>query len=171
VLLIGLPGSGKTTLARGIARAFSLVWIDLDHEIERRSGVKVAELFAQSGEAAFRELERATLADMLNDARHPVVSTGGGVVTHEPSRTLLRGCRQPVVYLHASPMQVAPRIRDDGVRPMFVGKDPLEVLSQLYRVRDPLYREAASDVVEVGDGNVRAAQDQLAAIWRRGGGN
>jgi shikimate kinase len=164
VLLVGLPGSGKTTLARGIARAFSFAWVDLDHEIERQAGCKVSEIFALRGEAGFRELECATLRGLLARHSRTVLSTGGGVVTHAPSRELIRQQSAPVVYLHATPAQIAPRIRDDGVRPMFAGRDANEVLTQLYAARDPLYREVCSHVVEVGDGNPRAAQERLAAI-------
>jgi shikimate kinase len=166
MILVGLPGSGKTTLARGIARAFSLSWVDLDHEIERVTGEKIAALFARVGEAGFREAECRVLQSVLDSAEGSVVSTGGGIVTHEASRALLRA-RQPVVYLHALPEQIAPRIRNDGVRPMFVGQDPRTVLARLYAERDPLYREASSALIDVGDGNVRAAQERLAALLPR----
>ncbi len=143
-----MPGCGKTTVGRQLARALGWQFVDADHEIERRIGVAIRDFFAQHGEAAFREVEQETIA-ALAGADRTVLATGGGAVLREANRRALADAG-PVVYLRSAPEDLFRRLRHDTQRPLLQVKDPLRRLRQLYRERDPLYREAADFVIETG---------------------
>jgi shikimate kinase len=148
IALIGLPGSGKTTISRQLARRMSLSFVDSDQLIESRVGCTVREWFESRGEDSFRDREE-TVIDELTQAGHGVVSTGGGVVLRAINRSRLKE-RCTVVYLRSTPEEIFRRLRHDKTRPLLQVADPLERLRDLYRVRDPLYRETAHFVIETG---------------------
>ena len=148
IFLVGLMGAGKTTVGRSLAQRTGLRFFDSDHEIERRRGQTVSEIFAQEGEAAFRELEQQVI-DELTRVEGVVLATGGGAVMREPNRRALHE-RGTVVYLRAGPDELAHRMRNDRTRPLLRGADPRARLRELFRQRDPLYRECAHFVIETG---------------------
>lgn len=143
-----MPGSGKSTIGRRLARHLALPFIDCDAEIESRAGATIASLFETSGEAAFRDLESDVLAAVLGGPP-ALVATGGGAVLREENRRLLRE-RSTVVFLDATPAQLGRRVRPDGKRPLLAGADVLERLARLHAERDPLYREVAALTVQPG---------------------
>jgi shikimate kinase len=148
VALVGLPGSGKSTIGRQLARRLDLGFSDSDLVIEHRLGCSIREYFERAGEPAFRVVEQQVINELT---QHPggVVSTGGGVVLNEVNRTHLHE-RCKTVYLHAAPDEIFRRLRHDQNRPLLQVADPLEKLKELYVQRDPLYREAAHMVVQTG---------------------
>jgi shikimate kinase len=146
--LVGLPGSGKSTVGRQLARRLQLNFIDSDHAIEQRLGCSIREYFEVEGEERFRDIETEVIQDLLA-ADFGVVSTGGGSVLRPKNRELLRA-KAKVFYLRASPDEVFKRLKYDQNRPLLQVADPLARLRELYRVRDPLYRETAHHVVETG---------------------
>ncbi len=146
IALVGMPGSGKSTVGRQLARRFRQNFVDTDHEIERRIGMSVREYFDAHGEAAFRDLEQEVLAD-LAQGPGTVLATGGGAVLRAANRDLLRQHRR-VLYLRASPEELFRRLRHDTHRPLLQVADPLTRLRNLYRERDPLYRQTAHYVVD-----------------------
>jgi shikimate kinase len=148
VALIGLPGSGKTTVGRQLARRLQLPFVDSDHEIEVRIGCSIREFFEREGEVRFRDIEEEVL-DTLTCAPPSVVSTGGGAVLRPANRRHLRE-RGRVVYLKSSPEELFRRLRHDGNRPLLQVADPLLKLKNLFAERDPLYREVAHFVLETG---------------------
>ncbi len=148
IFLVGLMGAGKTTVGRALAQRARLRFVDSDHEIEAREGCSIAELFARDGEAAFRDIEAAVL-DELTQLDGIVLATGGGAVLRESSRAALHG-RGTVVYLRASPDELANRTRHDRNRPLLQGVDPRARLRELFRARDPLYRAVAHFVIDTG---------------------
>ena len=148
IFLVGLMGAGKTTVGRSLAQRTGLRFFDSDHEIERRRGQTVSEIFAQEGEAAFRELEQQVI-DELTRIEGVVLATGGGAVMREHNRRALHE-RGTVVYLRAGPDELAHRMRNDRTRPLLRGADPRARLRELFRQRDPLYRECAHFVIETG---------------------
>jgi shikimate kinase len=154
ITLIGLPGSGKSTVGRQLARRLSAHFVDSDQLIEQRLGCSIREFFEREGEAAFRDVEQAVLqevvsADSLASGLQQVLSTGGGSVLREVNRQLLKNSGT-VVYLRAMPEDLYRRLRHDRNRPLLQGVDPLQRLRDLYAQRDPLYRETASLQIETG---------------------
>lgn len=146
--MIGLPGSGKSTVGRQLSRRIALPFFDSDHVIEQRLGCSIREFFEQEGEERFRDIEAAVL-DELTAGPACVVSTGGGSVLRAENRERLHQ-RGSVVYLRSAPEEVFRRLRYDRNRPLLQVADPLQRLRDLYAVRDPLYREIAHFVIETG---------------------
>ena len=152
LVLVGLPGSGKTTVGRQLARRLHLPFVDSDHAIENRLGCSVREYFEREGEDRFRDLESEVLADLCH-SHQGVLSTGGGSVLRPINRERLRE-NGHVFYLRSSPEEVFRRLRNDQNRPLLQVTDPQARLRELFEVRDPLYRETAHYVIETGRPNV-----------------
>ena len=148
IALVGLPGSGKTTVGRQLARRLQLPFVDSDHEIEVRIGCSIREFFEREGEARFRDIE-AEVLDSLTQAPAKVLSTGGGAVLREANRQHLRE-RGRAVYLKSTPEELFRRLKHDSNRPLLQVADPLLKLKNLFAERDPLYREVAHFVLETG---------------------
>jgi shikimate kinase len=148
VALVGLPGSGKSTVGRQLARRLGVSFADSDHVIEQRLGCSIREYFEREGEDRFRDLEE-TVIDDLTQAHAGVIATGGGAVLRAANRAHLHS-RGQVVYLRSTPEEVFRRLRHDVNRPLLQVKDPLGRLRDLFAVRDPLYRETAHFVIETG---------------------
>jgi shikimate kinase len=152
--LVGMPGGGKSTVGRHLAKRLAWPFFDSDSMIEKRLGTTIRAYFEQGGEAAFRDLE-ATVIDELTATPHVVIATGGGAVLRAENRQRLHDrCR--VVYLRSSPEELYRRLRHDTSRPLLQVADPLARLRDLYAQRDPLYREAAHYIVETGRPSVGA---------------
>ncbi len=148
VALVGLPGSGKSTVGRQLARRLQIPFFDSDHVIESRLGCSIREYFEREGESSFRDVEEAVL-DELSQKEAGVLSTGGGAVLRPVNRERLK-LRTTVVYLKSNPDELFRRLRHDVNRPLLQVADPSKRLRELHAVRDPLYREAAQFVVETG---------------------
>lgn len=149
IFLVGMPGSGKTTVGRQLARRLGVAFVDSDRAIEDRIGCSIREFFERDGEEAFRAIEEATLDELTQAGSGTVLSTGGGAVVRAATRKRLRE-RGQVVYLHALPEDIYRRLRHDTTRPLLHTAQPLERLRSLYAERDPLYRETAHFVIETG---------------------
>ena len=160
IALVGLPGSGKTTVGRHLARRLQLPFIDSDQQIEHRLGFSIREFFEREGEQAFRDLEESVI-DELTAGPACVLSTGGGAVLRPANREHLRG-RAKVFYLRTTPEDVFRRVRHDRSRPLLQVEDPLQRLRDLYAVRDPLYRETAHFVIETGRPSVATLVNMIA---------
>lgn len=167
IILVGLPGSGKTTIGRQLARRLGLPFVDSDQVIEARLGCSIREYFEREGEDAFRDLEQ-TVLDELSQQHQGVLSTGGGSVLRPVNRQRLHE-RGHVVYLRSAPEDVYRRLRHDKSRPLLQVQDPLARLRALYEARDPLYREAAHLVLETGRPSVAALVGKLLAQLERVG--
>ncbi len=148
VILIGLPGAGKTTVGRQLARRLQVPFVDSDAVIEERLGCSIREFFEREGEEPFRDVEEAVL-DELTRGEPCVLSTGGGSVLRPANRQRLRA-RGRVFYLRSTPEELMRRLRHDRTRPLLQVADPLQRLRELHAVRDPLYRETAHYVIETG---------------------
>jgi shikimate kinase len=151
LILVGLPGVGKTTIGRAAARQLSRQFLDFDEEIERRAGMNVREIFRLKGEDHFRALEFA-LTKELSTSGGMVLSPGGGWITQHGSVELLRSAGR-IIYLRASPEAVARRLRRVETRPLLAGRDPVVALRELYAKRRALYETA--DVVLDTEGLAR----------------
>jgi shikimate kinase len=159
IFLVGLMGAGKTTVGRQLAQRLRKRFIDADQEIERRTGVRITTIFEIEGEDRFRARE-AQILDALTALEDVVLATGGGVVLRPENRERLKS-RGFVVYLRAQPRDLHMRTRHDKGRPLLKTADPLARLEELYRVRDPLYREIADLVVDTGRQSVSTLVGQL----------
>ena len=148
IVLVGMPGSGKSTVARTLSRRLDLALADSDQVIEQHLGCAIRDYFAEYGEAAFRDVEEAVI-DELTCGAGIVLATGGGAVLRPANRQRLHE-RGTVIYLRSSPEQLFKRLRHDTKRPLLQVADPLQRLRELHGVRDPLYRETAHFVMETG---------------------
>ena len=145
LILVGLPGVGKTTIGKAVARRLGRSFLDFDQEIERRAGMAVREIFRLKGEEHFRAMEFA-LSEELSTSGGMVLSPGGGWITQEKSVELLRSTGR-IIYLRASPEAVARRLRRVETRPLLAGRDPVLALRELYEKRHALY-ETADAVID-----------------------
>jgi shikimate kinase len=152
LFLVGLPGAGKSTLGRQLARRLGKRFVDADIELEQRMGVSITTIFEIEGESGFRDREEMVLAELTLMA-NIVLSTGGGAVLRPGNRERLRD-NGTVVYLHAEPSTLYGRIRHNRNRPLLRTADQLARLAELYATRDALYRETATHVVESERGEV-----------------
>ena len=143
---VGMPGCGKSTVGRQLARQLQMRFADSDTEIERRLGVGIRDWFAEHGEESFRDVEREVIDD-LTRRRDVVLATGGGAVIRAENREALHA-RCKVIYLRSTPEELFRRLRHDTRRPLLQVADPLRKLRELFRDRDPLYRRCAHFVVE-----------------------
>ena len=150
ISLISMPGGGKSTVGRQLSKRLQVPFFDTDSVIEQRIGQTIREFFESKGETAFRDIEADVLAELLKPGLPPaVVSTGGGSVLRPANRALLRE-RSCVLYLHTTPRELFRRLRNDTQRPLLQTADPLARLHQMAQQREPLYRETAHFVLEVG---------------------
>jgi shikimate kinase len=148
ISLVGLPGSGKSTVGRNLSRRLNLPFIDSDHAIEQHIGCSIRDFFSREGEAAFRDMEEEVLQN-LTQTHEGVLATGGGAVLRQANRERLRQAGQ-VIYLRSTPEEVFRRLRHDVNRPLLQVADPLQRLRDLYAERDPMYRETAHFTIETG---------------------
>lgn len=148
VVLIGMMGSGKTTVGKRAAKLLDRPFLDADAELARRSGRSVAEWFAAEGEAGFRGAESDLLVDLLASPDAMVLAAGGGVVVDVENRERLTRPDTFVVWLRADPAFLAARVARKDHRPL-LGADPGETLHRLAAERHTWYAEVADVVIEV----------------------
>lgn len=168
LILVGLPGVGKTTAGAGVARRLGRRFIDLDTEIERREGLRVAEIFATKGEAHFRTLERELTAELIRTAG-AVLAPGGGWIMNPGVRALVRPLGD-IIYLRAHPETVLCRMGANRTdRPLLQGPDPLGVLGSLLAEREAAY-SAADHVIDTDLLDPQQVIDKIAELASASGG-
>lgn len=152
IILVGMPGSGKTTIGRNLSRQLRKPFVDLDHQIEQRAGVKIPVIFEIEGESGFRKRETTVLEEVLAQ-ENMVLATGGGAILREENRKLLSnfGC---VVYLKASIEDLHRRTSRDRSRPLLAGTDSKKRLTELLTERASLYESVADITIETGAGSI-----------------
>ena len=165
IYLVGLMGSGKTTIGRQIARRTGRVFYDSDHEIVNRTGVRIPVIFELEGEAGFRRREEQIIAELATEAG-VVVATGGGAVLNPANRQAMKASGW-VVYLDVPTQILLERTRHDTNRPLLQVADPAAKLDALRAERDPLYREIANMVVDGARLNSHGAAMKILAEWER----
>lgn len=150
ISLIGLPGGGKSTVGRQLAKRIGARFLDSDAVLEERIGMPIRSYFEQFGEASFRDLEQRVLDELTQYSDGPLImATGGGAVLRPVNREHLRD-RTTVIYLRSSPDELYRRLRHDTQRPLLQVADPLAKLRELYDQRHPLYEEVAHYTVDTG---------------------
>ncbi len=164
IALVGLRGAGKTTLGQRAAQELSVPFVELDREVERASGMELAEIFATRGQATYRKLERQCLETVIERFDRVVIATGGSLVT-EPAtyHLLLSSCL--VVWLSANPDEHMGRVIAQGdLRPMAEGPQAMEDLNVILASRTALYAKADVEVKTSGKSAAQALDALLAAI-------
>lgn len=159
IFLVGMMGAGKTTIGKSLARILQRDFVDLDHELEARCGVRIPVIFEIEGEAGFRKRECQVLED-CTVRPNIVLATGGGAVINEQNRASLRA-RGIVVYLRASVDELFRRTSRDRNRPLLATPDPKGTLRKLLEAREPFYSEVADLVVDTGTIPVNQLVSQL----------
>lgn len=162
LVLVGLMGTGKSTVGRILADRLGRRLVDSDDEIEAATGRTVREIFETDGEQAFRELEAASLRRALASDEPSVIAAAGGVVLSATNRAALNGADARVVWLRADPATLVGRVGSGGHRPL-LDDDPAGTLRRMATERDALYRDVADAVVTV-DG--RSVNEVVEAILR-----
>lgn len=162
LVLVGMMGSGKSTVGRLVAERLQRPLLDSDVLVEERTGRSVREIFADDGEEAFRTIESQVLIDALASDEPSVIAAAGGVVLHESNREALRTCDARVVWLMADPDILLARVRNGMHRPL-LDDDPATTLQRMWTEREPLYREVADAIVSVDQ---RTITDVVEAVLR-----
>ncbi|WP_157662629.1 shikimate kinase AroK [Sulfuriferula sp. AH1] len=159
IYLVGLMGSGKTTVGKLLSKQLRRPFYDTDHEIVRRTGVTIPMIFEVEGEAGFRKREEQMIAE-LTRLDGVILATGGGAIISPANREQLKQ-HGTVVYLRGTVDELWQRTRHDRNRPLLQTQDPKARLRELYAQRDPLYREIADVIVDTGRQNVNVLVQQL----------
>ena len=152
-------GAGKTTIGKLLAKTLGKTFYDTDHEIEKRTGVKIAIIFELEGEAGFRKRETAIIQE-LSGLSNIVMATGGGAILAQENRELLKN-NGTVIYLRANVNELCHRMRNDKHRPLLQNVDIRAKLEQLYAERNPLYTETATFIFDTGHQPVASIMNQI----------
>jgi shikimate kinase len=158
--LIGMMGSGKTTVGQRVAGALQRPFLDSDQMIEAREGRTVREIWLADGEPAYRVLETKVLEEALALPEPAVVAAAGGVVLREENRRLLTRADVCTVRLVADPEVLVTRVGHQGHRPL-LDDDPLDALRRLSSEREALYREVADATVETGEAPIEDVTNEV----------
>ena len=145
IVLIGLPGAGKSTVGRLVAERLHAGFVDIDNLLIRKEGKPIAMIFAEKGEQAFREMERKEVAAALGN--EPAVIAPGGGWAAQPGALDGARSRGYLVYLKSRAEVAAGRAEPSGTRPVLMGDDPLARMRELYTARDPFYAKADATVL------------------------
>jgi len=164
IVLVGLMGVGKSSIGKRLAGALELPFRDADAEIEQAAGRTIAEIFAERGEAEFRDGERRVIARLLDQPPH-VLATGGGAFMNEQTRRLILE-RAVAVWLKADLGVLARRVGRKTTRPLLIGRDPMEVLKAQAEARYPSYGQAHI-TIDTGDTPHGAAVESVLRALRR----
>ena len=161
-VLIGLPGSGKTTTGKRLAGLLDVAFADSDHLIEAQTGRSVEAIFAADGEAGFRLVEAGVIATALTNF-DGVLALGGGAILTESTRDALAESRVPVILLHSSIRSLSRRVGDGRGRPLLAG-DARRRLVELATAREPLYRAVATTVIATDRRSSSKVAAEVAAL-------
>ena len=152
-------GAGKSTVGKVLAKKLGRRFLDADHVIEERCGVKIPVIFEMEGEEGFRKREAQVIREITTE--HDIVlATGGGAILFPNNRQALRE-HGTVIYLHANPNELWHRTKGGDGRPLLLNGDTKNILENLYTIRDPLYREIADHVIETGKPSVNQLVNTL----------
>ncbi|MCC6548343.1 shikimate kinase [Candidatus Sumerlaeota bacterium] len=159
VTLVGLMGSGKTTVGRILAETLGYSFLDTDEQIEKNAGKKISKIFEESGEAHFRQLETQFIAGLSGVTSH-VIASGGGAILDPQNRHVFKNLGY-VVYLKATPRELYQRIKNDTSRPLLQkAADPKAEMARLLAERERYYKEA-DIIVDTEDLSAEEVQDVL----------
>ena len=158
IVLIGPPGSGKSSVGKALSRKLSRPWIDTDTEVESRAGKKISEIFLEDGEATFRAIERDVVDEVMG-SEAGIVSLGGGSVLNEASQKRITTAKE-VVFLDVSISNAAPRVGFNKDRPL-LAINPRQQWLQLMEKRRPIYESLATITVSTDNKKPDQVADEI----------
>ena len=161
LVLIGPPGCGKSTVGAALANKLSIEFVDTDNQIETSYGRKISDIFVDKGEAFFRELEFAALAESLQIS-DCVLSLGGGAPIAPRAQELLKSCASPIFFLDVSLAVAAPRVGFNRDRPLLLS-NPRAQWQALAETRRPIYESLATFVIKVDSMSVEEVVNEIVA--------
>lgn len=161
--LIGMMGSGKSSVGRALAERLERDFVDTDDVVTRRMGCSISEFWGEHGEAAFRDMEAAAVAEIA-EGRPRIVATGGGVVLAAPNTTVMRDSGM-VLWLKAKPETLAARVANNSRRPLLRDGEPLEKLSEILEQRTGQYEAAAHAVIATDGLELETVVDRIEELW------
>ncbi len=168
IILEGFMGCGKSTVGIRLSYKLSLTVVDTDKLIEREQDRKISDIFAQDGEAAFRQMETACLKKLAREKTGRIISLGGGVPVRKENRDILKELGM-VVYLRTRPETVYERIKNDTSRPLLQCADPLQRIRELMEERKSAYEAAADLTVDTDEASVEQILTLIADAARERG--
>ncbi len=160
IILIGFMGAGKTTVGTACSTHLNMPFLDTDLMIEEAAGMTISQIFAEKGEGEFRRIETSVLETLLRRTEAAVISVGGGLPLLEANRRMLKQIGT-VIYLEVSPETVLCRLKGDTTRPLLQGGDAEEKVNSLIAARDPVYRMAADEILNVNDCSIEDIVTEL----------
>ena len=160
IVLVGLMGSGKTTVGRALAQKLKIKFADSDELIEKSAKLSVREIFTQSGEPEFRRLESEALTNAANSSETFVLAVAGGAVLAETNRTLLKNKSRCIVWLDAPTSTLVGRTGRAKHRPLLDG-DPVGALNQMRADREDLYRQIATHEVATQSMSIQQVVEKI----------
>ena len=152
IILIGMMGSGKTTIGKAVAQRIDYPFFDSDHVIEEKCGTSISTIFSLEGEQGFRKRESEVI-QYLCSHKNIVIATGGGAVLNPNNRNILKNSGI-VIYLKASIETLWQRTSQDRTRPLLEQKNPRQVLENIYNDRDKIYASIADYTVDTSKTNI-----------------
>jgi len=164
VFLVGFMGAGKSTVGTLVAQKMGMPFVDLDRTVESADGRAISRIFAEDGEARFRQLEAAALSS-LAEAPSSVVACGGGVVTRDENRGVLRSLGT-VVYLRVTVEEMLARVGDDPSRPLLAGGGGVLAATALLDARESLYSAVSDVVIDTVDRTPESVADEIVSFLR-----
>ena len=164
IVLIGYMGSGKSTIGEKTARSLGIEFLDTDTLIEAQEGMTISELFAQKGEAYFRQKETQVIQDLSEESKKMVLATGGGLPMKEENQALLKELGT-VVYLKASVNTLVERLQEDTTRPLLREGDLRKKIETMLEVRNPVYEKVADIVLETDKKTIYETICCLERLW------
>jgi shikimate kinase len=164
IVLIGLMGSGKTSIGKQLAHSLEKKFIDTDQVIELKTGVAISTIFELEGESGFRQRESILLEELLNQ-KNLIIATGGGVILKEHNRVILKKLGD-VVYLRSSCDDLAKRLKNDKTRPLIQNVDLHSRLNELFGERDTLYQSVADYIIETKNKRILDIKKEILGLLK-----
>jgi len=169
IMIVGLPGAGKTTVGRIVAQKLGAGYVDFDQVIVRKQGMPISQIFGLHGEQKFREMERA-VADNALTGPPAILAPGGGWAAQEGHIEKAKEAGAFVIYLKVFPAVAANRSTGDGTRPLLVGDDPLARMTKLLDEREIFYKKADVEVFNDSPKTAEQAADEITKLAREQAG-
>ena len=163
IVLCGFMGSGKSTIGNLLSKKMGMAFIDLDAYIEKKENKSVSQIFADSGEEYFRQLEKNAVKELAYK-KSVILATGGGTLTFRENVDVLRNADNKIILLDLPVEVVEQRLQGDTKRPLLNRPDKEKVMRELYEKRLPLYRNAADIVVNAANSPMQVCMEIMANL-------